>query len=283
MESRSLRARTCSVILGLSLVAAGCGGGAEDAGPAVTVARTSTPPPTIATTTTTTEPTTTEEEEETTTTETPTTLEFADEETNTTKKPSSGKGAAPRRSSGGGSGENEGQFEGDQPPEDITNPTTTTTTTAPPSTDGGDTTAPRQTTTTLATTTTIDPFANFEGLDEYSIPHTDPDSLITSQFVNLQCNANGATPQVELTSPLDLLDAEQRVSFYGPSGAIYIASDTVIDGEVTTFSNWLTAPVVADSFDWVAICSQPSWKVLVEFSDDTGGFFSGVVDASISG
>lgn len=282
MESRSLRARSCSVIFGLSLLAAGCGGG-EAAGPSVTVARTSTPPSTIATTTTTTEPTTTEEE--TTTTEVPTTLEFADDSsgdsaTGTTGGSGSGKGVS--RSNGNTSnGENEGQFEGDQPTEDITNPTTTTTTIL---TTTEATTDPNgETTSTIATTTTIDPFAAFVGLDQFALPYTDAASAMKIEFVNLQCNANGATPQVTLTSPSNLDGAEQRVSFFGPSGAAYIAADSVVGGQVQTFGNWLTAPVVADSFDWVSICSQPSWKVLVEFADTNGGFFSGVVDATISG
>lgn len=268
-ESRSLRVRCFAVIFGLALLAAGCGGEAEDAAPAVTVSRTSTPVTTIATTTestttTTTEPTTTTEESEgddpeeveeetTTTTETPTTLAFADDNSSSGDTNSGGAETA----------------------------TATTAASGVDTTVAGDGTA-AETTTTIATTTTIDPFAPLVDFEEIVVPHGDAVTSVTVNAVNLKCDSNGVSPQLDVFAPYDLSNADQLVTFYGPSGASYIVSGQVGTG-LATFTSWATDPVVADSFDWVAICSQPSWKVLIELSDEAGGLFSVVVDASISG
>ncbi len=274
-NSRSLRVRLLSILFGFSLLATACGGEAEDAGPSVTVARTSTPVTTASTTTestttTTTEPTTTEEETEAddeaedleestttaapTTTATPTTLAFADDDS----------------AAGGGSGSGNGD-------------TATATTVA----GGADTTAvagdAAETTTTIATTTTIDPFAPLENFDQIVLPFGDAVSSVSVQSVNLKCDSNGVSPQVLIFAPFDLSGADQQVTFYGPSGAAYVATGQAGSGNIETFTTWLSDPVVADSFDWVAICSQPSWKVLIELSDEEGPLFTAAAFASISG
>ncbi len=238
-------------VAAVCFVATACGG--EAAGPSVTVVQTNEILPTSA-------PETSTTTEASSTTVPPTELPFADDDeapeaSATTPEPSTTIQTTT-----------------------TTVPSTTTPTTDPPTTSGESTTSAEG-----APSTTIDPSAPFEGLQLLGIPHADAESSMSLESVNLQCNSGGVTPQIVLTSPSELAGVDQRVSFYGPSGANYVTSGSVDSGQLERLDDWLTTPVGSTSFDASAICDAEFWRVLVEISDNAGGFFSGAVDATISG
>ncbi len=258
---------------GFLALAVGCGGGDSDvftAAPIPSIVPTTAPSPTEA------PPTTSEEPSQTTSTSSAATSTSA---TNSTTVPSDalafsegeGNSSASDSDSIPNSGSDENSDAGEADAATIGSTDSAVEPTAP------------TTVVPVAPDVTIDvSAAHVESNRPVDLPYIDGQSNTTIARLALACGETGLTLAVILVSENDVSTAEQRFSFFGPSGTEYSLFGIVESGKSVTFGSGQGNVPAVGSYDEWAICSSGEWLVAGDLADNTGPTMSVLASVVVS-